>query len=388
MFPSSTLPTISPWSRRRWLAAAALPLAAALPQPADAAPQAELRWRNRQSEMTYRRLGRTGFMVSALVMGGNRIAPDNWEHVLLAMDMGLNYLDTAPAYGRGASESGYANVIRSRPRDRFFLTTKVSLWDINRGKLYQDLFASLPATEQRRLRHAVREELERRRVFTPDYIGDYFSAQRGEVEAATLANVMQRHYGHRIDRQRHYRRLIIQSVEESLQRLGTDHVDILMCPHGASTPHELLGHPEIFEAFETLKKAGKVAHLGVSSHSDPAGVLHAAIDAGHYSVAMVACNIVNFRFLQPALDRAREHGLGVIAMKAARAVYSGRGPDAQDDPRRVRLIEYAVPGPLKIPQKAYLWVLRQPQVSAVISEMVDARLVRENLPLAAPSALS
>lgn len=43
-----------------------------------------------------------------------------------------------------------------------------------------------------------------------------------------------------------------------------------------------------------------------------------------------------------------------------------------------------VPGPLKVPLKAYSWVLRDPRVSAVISEMGDAALVRENLALAAP----
>src|SRR5579862_4353881 len=76
--------------------------------------------------------------------GGNTIAPDNYEHVLEALDMGLNYLDTAPAYGRGNSEAGYAKVIAARPRDRFFLNSKVSLWDINRGKIYKDIFDSLP----------------------------------------------------------------------------------------------------------------------------------------------------------------------------------------------------------------------------------------------------
>ena len=40
--------------------------------------------------------------------GGNTIAPDNYRHVEEAIDRGLNYLDTAPAYGRGRSELGYA----------------------------------------------------------------------------------------------------------------------------------------------------------------------------------------------------------------------------------------------------------------------------------------
>src|SRR3712207_7096247 len=47
-----------------------------------------------------------------------------------------------------------------------------------------------------------------------------------------------------IYRGKNYRQLIIESVEQSLARLGTDHVDLLMCPHGANTPYELLNRSE------------------------------------------------------------------------------------------------------------------------------------------------
>src|SRR5574341_301812 len=101
-------------------------------------------------------------MVSEVVMGGNYIRPDQYEHVLLALDMGLNYLDTAPAYGRGESEQGYAAVIKARGRDKFFLNTKVSLWDNNRNKLYRQIFDSLPQPERAKLRNMANEEIERR----------------------------------------------------------------------------------------------------------------------------------------------------------------------------------------------------------------------------------
>ncbi len=58
--------------------------------------------------MRYRRLGRTGFMISEIVCGGDPIAPDNNRHVEAAIDFGLNYLDTAPTYGDGKSEEGYS----------------------------------------------------------------------------------------------------------------------------------------------------------------------------------------------------------------------------------------------------------------------------------------
>ena len=226
------------------------------------------------------------------------------------------------------------------------------------------------------------EEIERRGAADPDYIGDYFDQQRGELDAAALSNVMEKEYGRGIDREKNYKQLILDSIDESLRRLGTDHLDLMMCPHGASSSYELLNYPEIFEAFEQLKKAGKVHHLAVSAHTDPAGVLRAAIKTGVYSAAMVAYNIVNHRFVAAALEEAKRSDFGVIAMKVARPVHPGRDYGKADDPKRVRLIEEAVPGPWNVPQKAYLWALQNPSVSAVISEMVDGSMVKDNLPLA------
>ncbi|MBI3684060.1 MAG: aldo/keto reductase [Acidobacteria bacterium] len=367
-------------SRRQFLA-----LSAVLATKAAAAPQdAPGEWRNKQSGMSYRKLGRTGFMISEVVMGGNLISPTNYDHVLMALDHGLNYLDTAPAYGRTASEKGYGQVIKARKRDSFFLNTKISLWDINRNSLYQDIFKSLPESEQNKLKAKATEEMERRRALDPDYICHYFAGQRRELEEAALANVMEKQYGRQIDRNKNYRQLILDSLDASLQRLGTDHVDLMMCPHGACTGYELLNYPEIFDAFEALKKAGKVRHLGVSAHNDPGGILDAATRTGKYSAAMVAYNIVNHGYVDASLKRAHDAGLGIIAMKVARPVYSGRGDGAADPPARVNKIRDAIPGPLKVPQKAYVWALRSQHLSAVISEMGNAQITRENLPLAAP----
>ncbi len=329
--------------------------------------------------MAYRRLGRTNFRVSEVVMGGGDISPDNYDHVLQALDMGLNYLDTAPAYGRGESEKGLSRVIKSRPRDQFFITTKVSLWDLNRNRLYQDIFDSLPPSEQNKLKNKASEAIERQGAAETEYFLNYFTGQREELEAAALSNVMEKEFGRRIDREKNYKELILNSIEESLTRLGTDYVDIMMCPHGANTPYELLNYPEIPEAFEVLKRAGKVRYLGVSAHTDPAGILRAALEAKVYSVAMVAYNIVNHAYVDEALRYAHQNDLGVIAMKVARPVHS---PDRIVDPRRVELMERALEGPWTTPQKAYLWALRNPHLSAVISAMANVEMVRANLPLA------
>ena len=82
-----------------------------------------------------------------------------------------------------------------------------------------------------------------------------------------------------------------------------------MCPHGVNTPFELKNYPEIFEAFEILKKEGKVRHFGISAHTDPAANLNTAIDSGVYSAAMVAYNIINRGKVEPVLAKAKRSDL-------------------------------------------------------------------------------
>jgi predicted aldo/keto reductase-like oxidoreductase len=317
-------------------------------------------------------------------MGGNTISPTNYEHVLAAIDRGLNYLDTAPAYGRTASEQGYAKVLKARPRDKVFLNTKVSLWDINRNQQFRTIFDSLPASEQQRLRNAANDSVQASRAADADYIVNYFTGQRQELDDAAVSNVMEKEYGRKIDREQNYKQLILKSVDESLARIGTDHLDLLMCPHGVNTPFEIRNYPEIFEAFESLRKAGKVRHFGISAHTDPANNLAAAIDSGVYSAAMVAFNIVNGARVQPVLTRAQERDFGVIAMKVARPVHAAR--NAPTPPERLRRLNDAVGGELKPQQKAYVWALRNPSLSAVISEMESQQHVDDNLPLAGKRA--
>jgi aryl-alcohol dehydrogenase-like predicted oxidoreductase len=344
-----------------------------------AAAAGEPEWRNRQAGMKYRRLGRTGFMVSEIVLGGDPIAPDNRRHVELAFERGLNYFDTAPAYGGGKSEEGYAEALRAVGRQNVFLTTKVSPLGPARNRAYQRVFASLTQAEQESVLRDVSEDLERRRASLPEYMGNYFRGQLREIEEDALSDVLERRYRSRVDGRATYFDTIVKSVEESLARLKTDHVDILFCPHGASSYAETQ-IPDVHEAFHKLKKDGKVRALGVSAHNDPAGVLRGAVASGVYSMAMVAYNVVNRRYVEPALAEAKKADFGVVAMKVAQAVYQpDRSPNAY--PERLSLLERMVPGEMNPYQRAYRFGLANPDLSAVISNMVDEKQVRENLSL-------
>jgi aryl-alcohol dehydrogenase-like predicted oxidoreductase len=363
-------------------AGVALPasLAASMRSHADGsrASRAEPDWRNRQAGMKYRRLGRTGFMISEIVCGGDPVTPDNHRHVEVAVERGLNYLDTAPAYGQGKSEAGYAEVLRAVGRDKVFLNTKVSPLGNARNRAYQEIFVALSRAEQEAVLKEVAEDLRKRDATLPDYMGNYFGGQLREIEADALSDVLERKYRAKIDGRATYAETMIRSVEESLKRLKTDHVDILMCPHGASSYAETQ-IPEIHETFEKLRDQGKVRALGVSAHNDPAGVLRGAIASGVYSVAMIAFNITNRSYLEPALEEAKKADFGVIAMKVAQAVFD---PDRSTNRRseRVALLDRLVPGDqLNTYQKAYTFGLSNPNLTAVISNMVNEQQMTENL---------
>jgi aryl-alcohol dehydrogenase-like predicted oxidoreductase len=350
--------------------------AADLAEPSEG----EVEWRNRQAGMRYRRLGRTGFMISEIVCGGDPISPSNYQHVISAFRMGLNYFDSAPAYGDGASEEGYGLALKAVGRQNVFLNTKIDPFSENRFGAYLKVFEKLSGAEQAAILQEASQNVAQRQVTVPNYFGHYFTGQIRQVEMAAIANALEPKYGSRIDRQKVYVGTIIASLEGSLKRFGTDHVDIMMCPHGAASPAEAQ-IPEIFEAFEKLRKQGKVRYLGLSAHNDPAHVLKSAMESGVYSMAMFAYNIMNRHYVEPVMAEAYRRNFGMIAMKTSQAVfYPDRSP--QPVPERAALLDNTVPGNLGLHQKAYRLALNNPHLSAVISNMVDERQVQQNLPVA------
>jgi predicted oxidoreductase len=69
---------------------------------------------------------------------------------------------------------------------------------------------------------------------------------------------------------------ITHSVEASLKRLGTTHLDVLLLHR----PDALMQPDEVAAAFDRLRQAGKVRHLGVSNmHAGHMQALQAALDA-------------------------------------------------------------------------------------------------------------
>jgi aryl-alcohol dehydrogenase-like predicted oxidoreductase len=80
--------------------------------------------------MEYRRLGNSGLKVSTLCLGAMMFGDRTTEEVAAriadsALDAGVNFIDTADSYAKGASEAMVGNLIAKR-RDQWVLATKVA----------------------------------------------------------------------------------------------------------------------------------------------------------------------------------------------------------------------------------------------------------------------
>ncbi len=104
-----------------------------------------------------------------------------------------------------------------------------------------------------------------------------------------------------------------QSVETSLRRLQTDHVDVLLA-HSFTKPDEV-SNPMLIEFLQALKKEGKARYTGFSSHSNMAALLQEAAKANVHDVALVAYNFTHSDDLKEAVALASRSGIGILAMK-------------------------------------------------------------------------
>lgn len=100
------------------------------------------------------------------------------------------------------------------------------------------------------------------------------------------------------------------SIEESLRRLKTDHVDILLL-HSDGRDIEILTQTDTLEALGQLKKSGKVRATGISAKS-PEGIAEACRTLD----IIMAPFSQNEASLAGALGKGHEAGLGVMAIKS------------------------------------------------------------------------
>ena len=213
-------------------------------------------------KLPHRPLGRTGLSVSEIGFGGWGIGKTMWgktddqeslKALRAALDAGVDYFDTAYAYGHGHSERLIARVFKEAGR-RATVSTKVPPKNME-----------WPGHPRARLAH----------VFAPDWV-----------------------------------RLC---VERSLRNLGTDSLDLLQLHvwHDEWLRDPLW--PEVAAAMAALKKEGKVKHWGASLNNDDPDSGLALVKSGAVEVVQVLFNMFDQRAADRLLPLCREKGVGVIA---------------------------------------------------------------------------
>jgi len=107
--------------------------------------------------MKYRQLGNSELQVSEISLGswltyGVGVETSKSRACLdAAFDCGINFIDTANAYGRGAAESFLGEALKDRPRDSYVLATKLffPMSDVDVGLSAVQIHKQLNASLQR-----------------------------------------------------------------------------------------------------------------------------------------------------------------------------------------------------------------------------------------------
>ncbi|HEX6993436.1 MAG TPA: aldo/keto reductase [Gammaproteobacteria bacterium] len=150
----------------------------------------------------------------------------------------------------------------------------------------------------------------------------------------------------------------LKACEQSLQRLGTDHLDVyLLHWRERRTPLE-----ETFRAFEALEEAGKIRHYGVSNF-DVEDLEEAVRIVGE---GKIVCNQVLYHLNERTIEQrlvpwCRNHGIAVVAYSP---FGSGRFPSTRTNGGRV-LASIAERRNITVHQVALAFLVQQSEVFAI-----------------------
>jgi aryl-alcohol dehydrogenase-like predicted oxidoreductase len=207
--------------------------------------------------MHYRQLGRTGIIISEIGFGawgigggwGNRDDQQAQQALQCALDMGINFFDTALGYGNGHSEKLIGEAISGK-RDKVVIATKIP------PKTYRwPVLPDQPVTE----------------TFPKDWV--------------------------------------IECTERSLKNLNVDYIDVQQLH--AWTPN-YLSQLDWYEGFMQLKQQGKIRAFGISANDwDPYGPVN-LVNSGLIDTVQVIYNIFEQRPAEELLPAALGNNVGII----------------------------------------------------------------------------
>ncbi|HXA48998.1 MAG TPA: aldo/keto reductase [Candidatus Acidoferrum sp.] len=302
--------------------------------------------------MRYRKLGRTGIEVSEIGYGAWGIGGKQWlgggddeslEALARAIDLGVNLIDTALAYGDGHSEQLVGQIVRDADR-KIYIATKVPpknrVWPATAATPIED-------------------------VFPYDYI--------------------------------------LASAEESLRNLGLETIDLLQLHVWTDA---WVDRDEWKRAFEDLKRSGKVQSVGISAtEHDPDSTL-AAMKTGLIDAVQVIYNIFDQSPEARMFPLALERNIGILArVPLDEGALSGHFSESTTFPagdfrdwyfrgdRKKQVVDHvdALHRDLdgaSIPDTALRFCLSHPAVSSVIPGMRTRRHVESNTALSDAGPLS
>ncbi len=303
--------------------------------------------------MNYRTLGKTGLQVSEIGYGAWGIGKSMWigasddesvKALHKAFDLGLNFVDTALAYGEGHSESLVGRVIKERS-ETVYVATKIP-----------------PKNRQ-------------------------WPAQSGVSVEETFPSEH-----------------VVACTEESLRNLGLDRIDVQQF-HVWSD--EWVNHGDWLDAIQQLKKQGKLSFFGVSINDYQPDNALKLIETGVVDTVQVIYNIFEQSpedQLFPACERQQvgvivrvaldEGGLtGTITPKTTFAEGDFRGRYFRGDRKKEvyeRVQNIAADLGISLDQMAETslrYVLSHPAVSTVIPGMRSVRNVERNCQIGAGRGL-
>jgi aryl-alcohol dehydrogenase-like predicted oxidoreductase len=304
--------------------------------------------------VNYRRLGRTGIEVSEIGFGAWGIGGRQWlggddaeslRALRRALELGINFIDTALAYNEGHSERLVGAVVRES-RGRVWIATKVPpknrVWPAQPGVGIAEVFP----------------------------------------------------YGY-----------IVESTETSLRNLGVETIDVQQL-HVWSP--EWTGREDWRRAVEDLKASGKIRHFGISINAHQPDTALEAIATGLVDTVQAIYNIFDRTPENRLFPECLKHDVGVLARVPLdegaltgtiredtefepsdfRAGYF-RGDRKRQVAERVAALEKDlrdVPGSLA--QIALRFCLSHPAVSTVIPGMRKVANVEANASVSAAGPLS
>ena len=295
--------------------------------------------------MQYREFGRIGVKISEIGFGtwsmgsmwGARDDRSATEALNLAVDLGVNFFDTAYVYGDGHSETLIGNVVRKRRiRDKVFIATKVPPKDYH-----------WPA----------RAGSDVQKIFPVSWIREI--------------------------------------TEKSLKNLGTDTVDLQQLHVWAAN---WLNQGDWLEELKKLQKEGKIGGFGISINDHEPETALEIVKSGLIDSVQVIYNIFDQTPADKLLPLCREHRVGVIVRvpfdeggltgnltsettfgkKDWRRFYF-KGDRLKETCDRAEKLKSFLNGEAKtIPELALKYCLSHPAVSTVIPGMRKPEHVRAN----------